>query len=49
MSLVASGTEDIVSEQFISADDYQSIVSAMSDTFAHFSKALAMTILADAK
>jgi len=49
MSLLASGTEDIVSEQFISADDYQSIVSAMSDTFAHFSKALAMTILADAK
>ncbi|NNJ92161.1 MAG: membrane integrity-associated transporter subunit PqiC [Gammaproteobacteria bacterium] len=49
MSLVASATEDIVSEELISADDYQSIVSAMSDTFARFSKTLAITIVADAK
>lgn len=49
MSLLASGAEDIESEVLVAADDYQSIVSAMSHTFAGFSKTLAMTILADAK
>ncbi len=48
MKLVASGTEDIESQVSIVADDYQSIVSAMSQTFARFSRTLAITIVADA-
>jgi len=49
MRLIASGAEDVESEEQVSADDYQSIVSAMSHTFARFNRTLAMTIVADAK
>lgn len=49
MRLIASGAEDLESEARVTDDDYQSIVSAMSHTFARFSRMLAMTILADAK
>lgn len=49
MRLIASGAEDVVSEVRVPDDDYQSIVSAMSHTFARFSRTLAMTIVADAK
>jgi len=48
MRLIASGTEDIESEQQVPAADYQSIVAAMSLTFARFSRTLAMSIAADA-
>jgi uncharacterized lipoprotein YmbA len=48
-SLVASGSEDLISKSLPHADDYQSIVAVMSHTFARFSNILASTIVADAQ